>query len=325
MSTLNQSDLDQFDEFGYVVVPGLLDIERDIQPVIEEYEQLLDNLIGQWQSEGHLSSAYTDLPFGPRLIRAVTESRQRYDLVFDISLPQSNITEDTPMHHGPATFGLLRSPRLLDAVESIVGPEIYSCPVQHTRIKLPEHLLPDSARTGLTGRIAWHQDLGVIDSEADKADILTVWFPITDATEENGCLGVIPGTHKRELAVHCRSSSALVANQVCIPDALIQGEQVAVPMQPGDVLLMHRKTQHSGLPNRSDRIRWSFDLRYEPIGQPTGRPWFPGFVVRSQAQPDTELHDWKLWEKSWCEARNRLAHNGNRKFNRWSNDSPYCA
>jgi len=325
MATLDQSILDRFDEYGYVVVPGVLDVERDIKPVVEEYEQLLDDLIGQWRADGHLSSAYTGLPFGPRLIRAVNEAHQRYDLAFDISLPQANVTDQTPMHHGPATFSLLRSPRLLDAVESFVGPEIYSCPVQHTRIKLPEDQLPEAVRTGLTARIAWHQDMGVIDSEADASDILTVWFPITDASEDNGCLGVIPGTHKRELAVHCRSSSAFVANQVCIPDALIKGEQVPVPMQPGDVLFMHRKTQHSGLPNRSDRIRWSFDVRYQPIGQPTGRPWFPGFVARSRAHPETELRDSKQWAQSWRDARSAVVRDGVVKFNRWSNDSPYCA
>tara|TARA_B100000809_G_scaffold230610_1_gene245174 strand:+ start:453 stop:767 length:315 start_codon:yes stop_codon:yes gene_type:complete len=56
------------------------------------------------------------------------------------------------MHHGPALFDLLRSPRLLDFVEQFIGPEIYCNPVQHTRIKLPEAELPKEARTGLSGK-----------------------------------------------------------------------------------------------------------------------------------------------------------------------------
>ena len=50
------------------------------------------------------------------------------------------------------------------------------------------------------------------------------------------------------------------------------GAPVPVPMRPGSVLLLHRLTEHSSLSNLSDGIRWSFDLRYQPVGQPTGRP-----------------------------------------------------
>ena len=38
---------------------------------------------------------------------------------------------------------------------------------------------------------------------------------------------------------------------------------------------MHKHTIHGSLPNVSDEIRWSLDLRYNPTGQPTGRPEFP--------------------------------------------------
>ena len=44
--------------------------------------------------------------------------------------------------------------------------------------------------------------------------------------------------------------------------------------QKVDDLFLTKKTVHSALPNISDVIRWSFDLRYQPIGQPTGRDIF---------------------------------------------------
>jgi hypothetical protein len=49
-------------------------------------------------------------------------------------------------------------------------------------------------------------------------------------------------------------------------------------MQPGDLLCFHKKTQHASPTNESDDILWSMDLRYNPVGQPCGRPWFPSFV-----------------------------------------------
>ncbi len=323
--TLDKRIIEDFDRDGYVVVRGLLDVTLDLDPVLREYEDLLDRLADRWHQAGRLASTHADLPFAERLIRIVNESEIAYDVHFNISLPKSNITEETPMHHGPAVFNLLRNERLLDAVEQFVGPEIYASPVSHTRLKLPEHLLPEAARTGLTAQNAWHQDLGVITDEANDSDILTVWFPVTRATEENGCLVVAPGSHRDGLKLHCHSKNPLTLNQPSIPQQLLFSEGVPVPMDPGDVLFMQRTTQHRGLPNRSDGIRWSFDLRYQPTGQPTGRPWYPGFVARSRAQPDHELTDADRWAALWEAARRELVRTGNVDFDRWKEGDPLCA
>jgi hypothetical protein len=316
---VNPEIIEHFEEYGYVVVRGWLDPEEDLAAVIREYAEVLDRLAERLMAEGKLSCLYLGAPFGERLMRIVAEAEPAYDQHFDISLPQANLTEATPIHNGPAVFSLLRNPRLLDLVELFVGPEIYSNPVQHTRIKLPEHLLPESVRTGLTGQIAQHQDLGVIDPEADQTNILTVWFPLTRATVDNGCLAVVPGSHRGDLVLHCRNN-----NQVSIPPSLL-ADQVPVPMDPGDVLLMHRKTRHSGLPNGSNEIRWSFDLRYQPIGQPTGRPWFPGFIARSRAHPESELTGASDWARLWHDARRQLVSTGKVAFNRWSENGHACA
>ncbi|MFP6766613.1 MAG: phytanoyl-CoA dioxygenase family protein, partial [Planctomycetaceae bacterium] len=222
LSTITAEDLQHFEDQGYVVVRNLLDPVRHFSPVVEEYEELLDGLVNQWSANGHLTDKRVGLPFPERLMQTVVEARQPYDLAMDISLPQANITDATPMHHGPAVFDLLRTPELLDAVEAFIGPEIYSNPVQHTRIKLPEAALPEDAWTGLTARIDWHQDRGVITADADTGLLLTVWFPFTVADTENGCLAVVPGSHRRQLVTHCKSSHALTLGQVSIPEPLVE-------------------------------------------------------------------------------------------------------
>ena len=317
--------LDQFEDQGYVVVRELLNWEEDLQPVVQEYERVLDRLVHQWYTAGRLNTLHSHLRFADRLIQATREARLPYDREFDISLPQQNITEQTPIHTGPAVFDLLRNDRLLDHVTYFIGNEIYSNPVQHTRVKIPEHLLPEEIRTGLTTQIACHQDSGVVIADADETSMLTVWFPMTSATVKNGCLAVIPGSHRKGVELHCPSRNPLTIDQTCIPDRLINQELVPLAMEPGDVLFMHRRTIHCGLVNRSDQIRWSFDLRYQPIGEPTGRPWFPGFVARSKAHPETELHDASAWAASWHEARRKLAHSDDVAFNRWQQGDPRCA
>ena len=92
---------------------------------------------------------------------------------------------------------------------------------------------------------------------------------------------------------HCpatRENSAGVG--VHIREQFIDGREIVpMPMKAGSALFMTKETIHSSLRNTSDEVRISFDLRFNPIGQPTGREAFPGFVARSQERPETELHD----------------------------------
>jgi hypothetical protein len=97
-------------------------------------------------------------------------------------------------------------------------------------------------------------------------------------------------------------------------------------MKAGDVLFFHKKLMHSSLPNKTDGIRWSFDLRYNPIGQATGREWLPGFVARSKSHPELELRDPVKWANLWLEARARLAAGeGLKPSSRWDSKHPLCA
>lgn len=316
-------DIEQFQEEGYFVAEGLLDPEEDIRPVIDEYSELLDGLVKWWHSEGVLSDTYDDLPFGKRLAQVARETGGGYSRYFDISLPQANIQGDTPMHHGPAVFDLLNSPKLLGVVEQFIGPEIYSNPVQHVRIKPPERLFSEDEQVSneLVARTPWHQDQGVILEEADGSHILTAWVAMSDAPVERGRLSVAPRSHKGELRTHCYTS----VKRMGILDKLLPDDRFAVPMKAGDVLFLDKLTIHGALPNVSDDLRWSFDLRYNPIGQDTGRRWFPGYVARSRANPESELRDPEAWAEMWREARSRLTRMENPRFNRWDPNDPMCA
>ena len=319
---LSEQQLAHFASEGYLVARGLLDVDLDLRPVMAEYEARLDSVIAGWQADGLIADTWDDLSFGERITKIVSETGLNYSQPLDIALPQSNISEQTPMHTGPAIFSLLRSPRLLDAVEQFVGPEIYSNPVQHVRIKPPIRALPAGfANNSLVNRTPYHQDMGVIHEEADESNILTVWLCITEATVENGCMAVVPRSHKGDLALHC----PIKGDSVTIPDSRVPAEPVPLPMQPGDVLFMTSKTMHTSLDNVSDGIRWSFDLRYNPIGEATGRPWFPGFVARSQQNPETELHDHEKWANLWMNARQNIIEQGIPTFNRWDGDAVGCA
>lgn len=317
---LTQQQIEQFSEEGYLAVDRLLDYELDIKPVVKEYQQLLDDLCKQWVADALLKHSYADLPFEKRLVE-VYKAGCDYTQAMDIALPNSDIRVDTPIHLGPAVFNLLTSPRLLAAVESLIGEEIYSNPIQHVRIKPPASSIdPKDVSSSRLSKTLWHQDNGVALPEADDTQMLTCWIAVTEATLHNGCLQVVPGSHKAGIELHC------AGDQVGIPEKLIEQELVEpVPLNPGGVLFFHPMCKHSSLDNNSDAFRWSFDLRYNPIGQPTGRPHFPGFVAQSRKHPGQVLTDHKEWAQLWFDARERLAEETEIKVHRWGGDDPLCA
>lgn len=323
--TISSPLRDELFSTGYVMVPDIVDADNVIQPILDEYAAVLDGLANDLVAKSAIRSSYEDLPFGDRLIQIAKESGSTHTQNFEITLPylpQQGIDPETPIHLGEAVFNLLTCPQILDVVEQILGPEISVNPVQHVRLKLPTHALgiePDA----ITGKAPWHQDGAVVLEEADETEILTVWIPLGDANEENGCLRVIPTNRSAELANHCPSpvvGAHIPATQVD-PSAA-----VTLPMTSGSILMLHKRTVHDSLPNRTmNQLRISLDLRYQPTGYPSGREQFPTFVVRSQQHPERVTTDPAEWKNRWLETRARLAGMELPSTNRWDPNSPLCA
>lgn len=325
MVKLTTAQVEQFQEDGYLHVEGLINPTEVLDPLACEYEQVLDQLAGELHSAGRIADPYSHLTFSDRFIRIEQETNETNAQFFDFSLPQGGVEVDTPMWLGPAVFRALTNPSVLDAVESIIGGEIYSNPVQHVRIKSPERLGAREESTGRPkmGATNWHQDNGVVLPVADGSEILTVWFSLSDAGKDHGCLQVIPRSHRLGLLVHCPAGPGGLE----VPERVVSRDgAVALPTRRGDVIFLHKRTVHGSLANVSDEIRWSFDLRYNPIGQQTGRGAFPGFVARSRQHPERALRSDVAWAELWYAARAHLAEtNHSAPFNRWSPDAEVCA
>lgn len=306
---LSPAQINEFSATGCLVVDDVLE-GHILNAVCAEYDALLTGILEDWglSSEGD---------FEAKLMRAHATGKDWFQPM-DISLPGDRIHADTPMHFGPAVFDMVTSPRLLDMVEDLIGPEITSNPIQHVRIKPPvPYLAKDEVRAHVGGT-DWHQDRAVALEEADQTDMVTVWLAITDATVENGCLQVVP--NETELLPHCPQV------QTSIAEGFIDKSRAKpLPVKAGGAVLFHPMTPHASLPNLSDGIRWSFDLRFNRTGQPTGRAHFPDFVARSRAAPESELRDWRTWKAMWEDTRARLAAEPHIDIHRWSADAPVCA
>ncbi len=325
-SGLSPEQLESFDRDGFLVVADAIDIEAYLDPLVDEFAEVLERLVRDLREQGRLSSAYSDLPFNERLTRVYQEVGTEVAQHFDFSLPFKRQTRpDEPCHFGPRVFAMLRNPSILDKVESLIGSEIVSNPVQHLRVKPPAEFVPAETLLrdgGLIGATPWHQDASVVTPDADDTPMITVWMPITDATEENGCLLIAPRNHKVGLLKHCLSAT----RGKYLPEDLFDIDRAyPLPMRRGSMLMMSRMTPHGSLPNRSSMVRCSMDLRYSPRGYPTGRAEFPAFVARSRQDPTIELRDAEEWKRQWLATRLHMAENPQLvgTFQRWQEGS--CA
>ncbi len=309
---LSAAQIDRFHRQGYLVVEDVLEPAR-LSAVHREYHSLMDRLYAGWAEAGRVPAGVSG--FWDQL-RTSYEAGCDWFQPMDISLPGDTIRTDTPFHFGPAVFDMVTSPRVLDLVEALIGPEITSNPIQHVRIKPPAPALRrDEIRAHVTAT-DWHQDRAVALEEADETQMVTVWLAMTDATPDNGCLQVLP---KADTTLpHCPKTQTAIADGYVDPS-----RAVPVPVKAGGAVIFHPLTPHASLPNGTHAFRWSFDLRYNVTGQPTGRAHFPSFVARSRRQ--APLDDWRAWRHMWEEARARLAGEPHIDIHRWRSDAPSCA
>jgi len=312
---LSQVQIDQFETTGVLVVDDVLPADV-LNNVKAEYTDLLDRLYDDWHAQGIVPPA-DGQDFLQKLLSAHAAGCDWFQPL-DISLPGDEIMPGSPFHFGPAVFDMLICPRLLDAVECLIGPELTSNPIQHVRLKPPVNVVPDDELRAQIVKTEWHQDCAVALEEADQTKMVTVWIAVNDATIENGCLQCVPG--KPRMYPHCPKKQTTIADGF-----LDESAGQPLPVKAGGAVLFHPLTPHSSLDNHSDQFRWSFDIRYNVTGHPTGRSHFPEFIARSRQDPSSELKDWQKWRDMWIDARTRLSGQDHIPLHRWQADAPACA
>jgi ectoine hydroxylase-related dioxygenase (phytanoyl-CoA dioxygenase family) len=153
----------------------------------------------------------------------------------------------------PSLNRLIRDPAILDAVESILGPNLL-CWGSGFFIKNVD----DRAF------ISWHQDSTYWG--LSSADVVTAWVAFTPSTPESGCMRVIPGTQTADQVAH-RDTFAegnLLSRGQEIAVAVDENQAVDVVLQPGEMSLHHVRIFHGSGQNHSRHRRIGFAIRYIP-------------------------------------------------------------
>jgi hypothetical protein len=148
---------------------------------------------------------------------------------------------------------LVRHPRILDAVEDVIGPNIL-CWGSSFFIKEPHN----------PGFVSWHQDSTYWGLE--PADVVTAWVALTDSTAANGAMRVMPGTHRLDQVPHhdtFRPENLLSRGQEIMVD-VDDRHAAMLELAAGEMSLHHVRLIHGSDPNPSAQRRIGFAIRYIP-------------------------------------------------------------
>ena len=209
-----------FEENGYLFVPGLA--------APEELEALRRELDG-WIEESRSHRAnYGETPDG----------KARFDLEAGHTAERPKLRRvANPADISETYRRFLMDGRVADVVAQLIGPDVkfHHCKLN---IKLP----------GMATRVDWHQDHPYDPHTND--DMLAALVMLDDTSEANGCIRVVPGSHKEPVSLY---RGGRFVGKVSDREAEdFQRRSVPVEGRAGDVCFIHTWVMHGSSPNLTD-------------------------------------------------------------------------
>ena len=152
----------------------------------------------------------------------------------------------------PWAWDIVHDPRVLDPVEDLLGPDLL-CWATSFIVKNAHD----------PRYVAWHQDATYWGLSEPKA--VTVWIALTPSTPENGCVRMLPGTHRAQLPhSDTRDPKNLLGRRETVASGIDERFAVDVVLAPGEASLHDALILHGSNPNGSDGRRIGFSVRYIP-------------------------------------------------------------
>ena len=221
-----------YDEHGYVLVPGLFD-RSEFEPWTRRF---LD-----------IASGRAAVPEGMLVMKDVMVAK---GAVVPASR-EHGVAKIQDFQSDPVLYeGYVCNPQLLNRVESFTGPDIKSI---HTMlINKP----PD-----VDGRHPLHQDLLYFPFRP-AARIVATWTALEPCTRENGCLTVVPGSHRAGLLEHENPSWEHLNFGYFGAKGEPSTERVHLEMEAGDTVFFHPLLLHGSGRNRSTGFRRAISAHY---------------------------------------------------------------
>ena len=176
---------------------------------------------------------------------------------------------------------LIHHPKLLDAIEDVMGPDLVVWGTSFFTKKARDPRF-----------ISWHQDSTYYG--LDPPESVTAWIAFSDSTNESGCMRFIPGSHNgphimRHVETHAEDN--LLSRGQTIED-IDESVAKSLPARAGEFSIHHNKTIHSSEPNSSDDARIGFTVHFAtPEIRQTQFDGATGTLVRGEDNSGNWLPD----------------------------------
>jgi ectoine hydroxylase-related dioxygenase (phytanoyl-CoA dioxygenase family) len=240
----------------------------------------LQACVRDWVQESRAHAA----PFGEPTV----DGRPRFDMGAEHCAERPALRRvNNPSEISTPYDDVMRNSAMVDMVADLIGPDVK---YHHCKINLK---LPGSQTV-----VGYHQDFSYTPHTND--DIVTALLMLDDLTEENGCLKIVPGSHRGPIysLFHGAEFTGFINPAT---EQALRNQEVAVLGKAGDVCLMHTRLVHGSAPNGSDRPRGLFICVYTaadafPLARNPMPSTLEGTIVRGRAtrvarlmQADIEL------------------------------------
>jgi hypothetical protein len=162
---------------------------------------------------------------------------------------------DCPHWSDPRLFEWLLAEEMLSLVEPLLGPDIaiFAC---HFLRKPPE----------VGKRVPWHEDSSYWKGRLEPIEVASITVSLEPSTRENGCLRVLPGTHRHGYSeyVPVADPSKQVFGIEVRPDQMDESRAVDIVLEPNQASIHDGRIIHGSAPNEGALGRSAFTVRYFP-------------------------------------------------------------
>lgn len=251
--TFTAEEIEHFQQQGFVVVRGLGDPElrrRMLHVTLEGLHRHIDPV--EYEADVHYPGAPVSRDVeGGRTVRRLKQALSR-DVVF---------------------LEWINSPSIKQRLIQLVGGEVVCPTAHHNCIMTKEPRF--SSDTG------WHQDIRYWSF--DRPELISVWLALGNEHLENGCLQVIPGSHRVVYPRHCFDDELFFRADLPENEPVLAQRQF-VELAAGDVLFFHCRTLHAATRNRTTDTKFSVVFTFRALDN---RPLVGS---RSWTAPELLLH-----------------------------------